>query len=240
MSGGDAGRVLMVCAEKSCTTHHGGYQRTAGNGEYARKQKAEEAKRKRETLRRRCILEAIRRKITYAALSRDDLTRIAGAFFADIWAEYRKQIATMEGWYTTGKKGGSIWAAAEAAAKTQIPAMDMDGLARLLITMTLIKSAFVAPYESEEKASKTVLADAAKRWGVDVGKIDAQVALEDEAKPAKPTAKPKGNGKAVAQTKIGKPTNGKTAEAKNPKAAKVAKETKEARKSMHTSAPARA
>jgi ParB/RepB/Spo0J family partition protein len=204
MSGHDTGTLRTVCAEKSCKIHHG-HGAIGGNEDWRAKQKAKEAKHRREVGRRRRILEAIRGRVTHAALTQEDLSGIATAFFGDIWAEYRKQIAILEGWYTQGTKNGSVWAAAGEAAEKQLHTLDRDGLARLLITMSLVKSAFFAPYDGGAERSGKALVAAATRWGVDVAAIDAELKREEKAKADKAKAKAakelwksKGNGKAAA------------------------------------------
>lgn len=203
MSGHDAGRILTFCANQTCKTHHGGSRGSSGGGDdrYAREQRAKQQKCEQETKRRRQILNAVGEQVTFTALTREDLAQIAVAFYEDIWAEYRKQIAQLEGWCTKGSKGGSVWAAAGDAAKKQIPAMDVDGLARLLVTMTFIKHVPVNVYDGGAGAKGKVLEAAAKRWGVDVAKLDALLKAEADKK-AKAKPKAKGNGKADAKAAV--------------------------------------
>jgi hypothetical protein len=188
--GDGIGQVKSICADRSCKEHFGSRPNSRGDDSYARKQKAEEQKAKRETERRRRILLATSNNVEFASFTELDLAAIAIAFYKDIWSEYRKMIAKAEGWELV-KANGSHGVDYDAIGEKHMATMGKDDLARILVKLSLIKNTQVSTYDTTAgKKSLATLLAAATRWVVDVPKIDAQLKLEEEAK-----SKPKGKGK---------------------------------------------
>ena len=132
-------------------------------------QKAADAKRKLDDQVTRAILAGIHQ--SSAPLERADLEIIAARFFGDVWLERRKVILGLWGWLDSYKAGHHE---SEGFIAKKVKGLSDVELGRLLLDTALSAEAF--------GGSTALLAAAAKRAGVDAGKIRRELVAAAAAK----------------------------------------------------------
>lgn len=200
MTGHDGGRVLTFCANRDCKTHHGDH-RSPWDEDWRKKQAVEEAKRRRETERRKRVLMALR-AATPKTLDRGDLEYLALAFYEDIWSERQKQLVRLEGWdqvpgvrKTKANTSKLDQSDCLKIVRAKIPELTILELNRFLLTLThfrALDSGEVNPFRLPGlKSYQELLQDAAESHGVDVKAIDQALKIEENAMAGRKAAKAK-------------------------------------------------
>lgn len=179
VEGHSKGKVLTVCIEPTCKTH----RRSSSTGSspemaaYHQRQKAEQEKRKTgETIRLR-IVDAIVAKVP-KELSKDDYIFLAGQLFAELWDDYRRQIAARHGIQPVKEQYTRDY---QKPMQKYIGGLDKAALQRLLMEMSLIRN-LPKPYSGSR--SGDILIETGKRYHVDSKKIEAEVQKEVKEKEA--------------------------------------------------------
>src|ERR1700676_4794604 len=188
MDGGRRGELVKVCADLSCRVHHP----DTPSPEQVAKERSEERKRieksKQAITIRHCVLAKVLERVA-APLKKADLLTIAQYTIGHLSYNQVPVLAKRQ---------------KVDAAKTNKPPQDVfmkkistygeAALSRLLLEISLLDSAY-----QRGDVSQDLLMDAAKRYRVDVEKVEKAVAAEFAAKQSKqPRAKTKPKPKSVA------------------------------------------
>jgi ParB family chromosome partitioning protein len=184
MDGGKRGQVVKVCADPTCRVHHP----NTPSPQQVERERAEERKRiEKEKLAittRHRILAAILQRVS-APLKKADLLAVAHYLIGRL--SYSQVPALAKRHKVETKKDSA--SAQELLAK-QVSKYDDSELCKLLLEISLLDSA----YHRSTTSCDDVLADAAKRYRVDMEKLQKAVAGEFAAKREK--TRPKGQAKA--------------------------------------------
>jgi ParB family chromosome partitioning protein len=184
MDGGKRGQVVKVCADPTCRVHHP----NTPSPQQVERERAEERKRTEKeklaiTTRHR-ILATILQRVS-APLKKADLLAVAHYLIRHL--SYNQVPALAKRHKVEAQKDSE--SAQELLAK-QVGAYDESELYKLLLEISLLDSA----YQRSTSSRDDVLMDAAKRYRVDIEKLQEAVAAELSAKQDKKTqakAKPK-------------------------------------------------
>ena len=186
MDGGRRGELVKVCADPSCRVHH---PDTPSPDKIA-KERAEERKRieknKQAITTRHCVLAKVLERVS-APLKKADLLTLAQYTIANLSYNQVPALAKRHK-VETAKTTKSP----QEVLMKKVGTYDEAELSRLLLEISLLDSAYQRGSVSED-----LLMDAAKRYRVDVEKIEKAVAAEFAAKKDKKT-KPKVKSKAKA------------------------------------------
>jgi ParB family chromosome partitioning protein len=184
MDGGKRGQVVKVCADPACRVHHP----NTPSPQQVERERAEERKRiEKEKLAittRHRILATILQRVS-APLKKADLLAVAHYLICHL--SY-SQIPALAKRHKVETKKDS--ASAQELLVKQVGKYEEAELCMLLLEISLLDSAY-----QRSTASRDVLMDAAKRYRVDIEKLQKAVAAELSAKRDKKTkakAKPKG------------------------------------------------
>jgi ParB family chromosome partitioning protein len=185
MDGGKRGQTVKVCADPNCRVHHP----NTPSPQQVAKERAEERKRiEKEKLAittRHRVLATILQRVS-APLKKADLLAVAHYLIGHL--SYSQVPALAKRHKVEAKKDSA--SAQELLAK-QVGTYDEAELCKLLLEISLLDSA----YQRSTASRDDVLMDAAKRYRVDIEKLQKAVATELSAKRDKKTkgkAKPKG------------------------------------------------
>ncbi len=187
MDGSNIGKTATVCTEKKCKTHWGASQYGPSPAELARR-KAAEAKARLEAKAEKLAVAAVVAKVTKPAFSRSDLAALALCLFGEMHNDKQKELLPL--FAIEPKKqqyGNGFWAA---TARWIEAASDVD-LCKFLLAAVLVTAPDPAMSYHKERAS--ALADACRRYKVDLEAIKKEVNQEATAKKAglQTSAKPK-------------------------------------------------
>jgi ParB family transcriptional regulator, chromosome partitioning protein len=179
--GGKRGQLVKVCADPTCRVHHP----NTPSPQQVERERAEERKRiEKEKLvitTRHSILAAILQRIS-APLKKADLLAVAHYLIGHL--SYSQVPALAKRHKVEAKKDST--SAQELLAK-QVGTYDEAELCKLLLEISLLDSA----YQRSTVSRDDVLMDAAKRYRLDVEKLQKAVAKDFAAKRDKKTIKPK-------------------------------------------------
>jgi hypothetical protein len=185
MDGGKRGQVVKVCADPTCRTHHP----NTPSPQQVERERADERKRiEKEKLAittRHRVLATILQRVS-APLKKADLLTVSDYLIRHL--SY-SQVPTLAKRYKVEAKKDS--ASAQELLAKQVSKFDESQLCKLLLEISLLDSA----YQRFTASRDDVLMDAAKRYRVDIEKLQKAVAAEVSAKRDKKTkakAKPKG------------------------------------------------
>jgi len=181
VEGHSKGKVLIVCVDPTCKTHHGRFSSTGSDPEmaaYHQREKAEQEKRKTEEMVRLRILDAIVAKVP-KELSKDDYIFLAGQLFAQLWGDYRERIVTRHGIQPIKEQYTRNY---QKSMQKYIAGLDKLALQRLLMEMSLIRN-LPKPYSGSQDGD--VLIETAKRYGIDPKGIEAEVRKKTKEKKTK-------------------------------------------------------
>jgi hypothetical protein len=185
MDGGKRGQVVKVCADPACRTHHP----NTPSPQHVERERAEERKRiEKEKLAittRHRILATILQRVS-VTLKKADLLTVAH-YLIDHLPHSQGPILAKRHRVETEKVSKTPQ---ELLAK-RVCTYDEAGLCRMLLEISLLDSAYRRSGTPDD-----FLTDAAKRYRVDVEKLQKVVAAEFTAK--RERSKAKANGKAVA------------------------------------------
>jgi ParB family transcriptional regulator, chromosome partitioning protein len=183
MDGGRRGELVKVCADLSCRVHH---PDTPSPAKVA-KERAEERKRieknKQAITARHCVLAKVLERVSVPLKKADLLTLAQHTIFSLSYNQVPALAKRHK--IETGKPSKSP----QEVLMKKVSIYDEAELSRLLLEISLLDSAYQRGSVSEDP-----LMDAAKRYRVDVGKIEKTVAAEFAAKEDKKT-KPKAHSK---------------------------------------------
>jgi ParB family chromosome partitioning protein len=189
MDGGRRGELVKVCADLSCRVHHP----DTPSPEQVAKERAEERKRieknKQTITTRHCVLAKVLERVS-APLKKADLLTLAQYTIANLSYNQVPALAKRHKVETakTTKPPQEVL-------MKKVSSYDEGELCRVLLEIGLLDSAYQRWGVSED-----LLMDAAKRYRVDVEKIEKAVAAEFAAKKDKKTEpKVKSKAKAVAR-----------------------------------------
>jgi ParB family chromosome partitioning protein len=192
--GRNKGKVLTVCTDPKCKKHRGRhYEDTPDQARYRAQQRAQEEKRRNEEKIRVAIMDETMKRIK-GDLSREDLVFLAGQLFEELWSEYEKKILSrhdvkpVKGQYTWDNRGPM---------KKFIGGLGKTDLYKLLMEMALIRNIETRHFGVKKKGDP--LLDTAKRYGVDINKIEAEFRAQIKAKEAEKKAKAKKKSPTVKQ-----------------------------------------
>lgn len=188
--GGNRGHIVKVCADLSCRVHH---TKQPSALETART-RAEERKRMEKekltiTVRHRVLAEVLKR--VGFPLKRGDLVTVAQYAIRSLPFNQEARMAKRH--KLEADKGT---ASGKAGLLKQAAALDEGELSKLLLEISLVESACQLP----AKEGDDPLMGVARRYRLDVEKIQKAVAQEFSAKRAKQTAKQKKTEKKAATT----------------------------------------
>jgi ParB family chromosome partitioning protein len=179
MDGGKRGQVVKVCADPACRVHHP----NTPSPEQVARERTEERRRiektKLEITTRHRALAAVLERVS-APLKKADLLTVVHHVIGQL--PYN-QVPTL-GKRHKVEEGKSTKTPQELLAK-RVSTYDEAALCRLLLEISLLDSAYM-----RSGASDDLLTDAAKRYRVDVEKLEKAVVAEFAAKRSK-SAKPK-------------------------------------------------
>jgi ParB family transcriptional regulator, chromosome partitioning protein len=186
MDGGRRGELVKVCADLSCRVHHP----DRPSPEQIAKERAEERKRiekdKLAITTRHCVLAKVLERVS-APLKKADLLAVAQYLISNL-SHHQAPVLAKRHKLEIAKQSKPpqelLW--------KEVGTCDEEGLSRLLLEISLLDSAYRRGDGTED-----VLMDAAKRYRVDVEKIQKTVAAEFRAKQEK-KAKPNLKSKATA------------------------------------------
>jgi ParB family chromosome partitioning protein len=182
MDGGKRGQVVKVCADPACRIHHP----NTPSPQQVERERAEERRRiEKEKLAittRHRILATILQRVS-VPLKKADLLTVADYLIGHF--SY-SQVPTLAKRHKVEAKKDS--ASAQELLAKQVSKYDEAELCRLLLEISLLDSA----YQRSTASRDDILIDAAKRYRVDVDKLQTAVAKEFAAKRNKKTIKPKG------------------------------------------------
>jgi len=188
MDGGRRGELVKVCADPSCRVHHP----DTPSPEQVAKERAEERKRieksKQAITIRHCVLAKVLERVA-APLKKADLLTVAQYTIGHLSYNQVPVLAKRQKVDTakTTKPPQEVL-------MKKISTYDEAALSRLLLEISLLDSAYQRGDVSED-----LLMDAAKRFRVDVEKVEKSVVAEFAAKRSKPPkAKTKPKRKSVA------------------------------------------
>lgn len=185
--GRNAGQVKLVCADPNCNKHHGRYEGSADSQKWKAEQKAAEQKRKQEETFRLRIIDAI--LPTAGDLSKSDLAFLAMELFDELWNEHRKILMSRHEIKPVKIQYGFDQMK---PMKKHIESCSTVDLGRLLIEMGLIRHRDRG-FRSDGKTDP--LLEIAKRYTVDVKKIEAELKAEEKEKAAAKKKKAEKKGK---------------------------------------------
>ncbi len=184
MDGGRRGELVKVCADPSCRVHHP----DTPSSEQVAKERAEERKRiEKEKLAittRHRVLATILQRVS-APLKKADLLAVAHYLIGHLSYSQVPNLAKRHKVEVKVKKDS---ASAQELLVKQVVGFDESELSKLLLEVSLLDSA----YQRSTSGRDDVLMDAAKRYRVDIEKLQKAVAKEFAAKQDKRTIKPKG------------------------------------------------
>ncbi len=170
VEGGDCGRILDICADQACDTHHAEARKARESNERVRAQNREqEEQRKQEMVTRRRVLAAILDKIS-APLSKADLELIAREFIGRLPQEYRAILSQRHSRMPINGKERK----GDGEAGNTFKGLDETGYSRLLIELSLVETAHNAYAQDAAERLEAV----AKRYRVNAEKIGQAVAAE--------------------------------------------------------------
>jgi len=188
MDGGRRGELVKVCADPSCRVHHP----DTPSPEQVAKERAEERKRieksKQAITIRHCVLAKVLERVA-APLKKADLLTVAQYTIGHLSYNQVPVLAKRQKVDTakTTKPPQEVL-------MKKIITYDEAALSRLLLEISLLDSAY-----QRGDVSQDLLMDAAKRFRVDVEKVEKTVAAEFAAKRSKqPKVKPQPKSKSVA------------------------------------------
>jgi ParB family chromosome partitioning protein len=183
MDGGKRGQIVKVCADRACRVHH---PNTPSPAQVAR-ERADERKRIEKTklaiTTRHRVLAAVLERVS-APLKKADLLTVVHHVIGQL--PYN-QVPTLAKRHKV-EEGKSTKTPQELLAK-RVTTYDEAALCRTLLEISLLDSAYMRSGASDE-----LLTDAAKRYRVDVEKLEKAVLAEFAAKyskEAKPNTKPR-------------------------------------------------
>ncbi len=217
----DRGQVIDICRDPGCKTHGRRSIYATPPAELAR-QKAADAKRKREMeIRRQTLADVLRRvPLLPLDLSREDWNLIAYGFLNEMTQDKQKLICQSHEWQATKHQyGNPDWST---AISKQIPLLPIQDLMRLLIEFSVAGELLIGTWEIIGKPKH--LSEISERYGVNVAAIensvDAGIAEKKTKKAVKSGAKPTKSGQT--QTKQSKPDSKRSVnKAKRPKGGKM-------------------
>lgn len=184
VDGLEAGRTIRICANPECSTHRSFDVRQSDTADYRAQERERTKKIKRERIVLRRVLDATVTAIPLGqgvTLDLTDLRLVATSILSRLWHEHVKQIAkAREIEPQTSQYGGRDYTG---ALRKRIETLDAPEILRLMVEMALIGEACPSTYGTEKPKR---LLDLAKRVGVNVGSIRAEVT---EASKGKGTAK---------------------------------------------------
>ena len=188
--GGRRGHIVKVCADPSCRIHH---EKQPSAQEHAR-ERAEERKRMEKeklaiTVRHRMLAEVLKR--VGSPLKRGDLLIVAQYSIRCLPFNHEARMVKR---HKLDTENGA--ASSKAGLLKQAATQDEGELSKLLLEISLLDSAYQLP----AKEADDPLLNMAKRYRLDVEKIQKAVAQEFAAKKAKQTAKQKKSEKKAATT----------------------------------------
>src|SRR5580704_1426474 len=188
MDGGRRGELVKVCADLSCRVHH---PDTPSPDQIA-KERAEERKRieksKQSITTRHCVLAKVLERVS-APLKKADLLTLAQYTIGQLSYNQVPVLAKRHKVETAKPTKPP-----EEVLMKKVSTYDEAALSRLLLEISLLDSAY-----QRGDVSQDLLMNAAKRYRVDVEKVEKAVALEFAAKRSKqPRAKTKPKPKSVA------------------------------------------
>lgn len=191
MEGGERGKVLTICADPACPVHHAESQRARLAQDKARAdQRKQDERRKEELVARQRILAAILSKV--AEPTKPNLELVAKELFGHLSTEYRTVIS--EQLKLAGKDKGPSQKDMVAEFETKLHAMDLAGLSRLLLGMSLLDATF----NTFSTQGGTQLNAVAKRYRINTDKIREAVSAEfaDKRKKQEQRQKERASGQA--------------------------------------------
>jgi ParB family chromosome partitioning protein len=188
MDGGRRGELVKVCADPSCRVHHP----DTPSPEQVAKERSEERKRieksKQAITIRHCVLGKVLERVA-APLKKADLLTIAQYTIGHL--SYNQVPVLAKRQKVDAAKTNKP---PQEVLMKKISAYDEAALSRLLLEISLLDSAY-----QRGDVSQDLLMDAAKRFRVDVEKVEKAVAAEFAAKQTKqPKAKTKPKPKSAA------------------------------------------
>jgi ParB family chromosome partitioning protein len=188
MDGGRRGEVVKVCADPSCRVHHP----DTPSGEQVAKERAEERKRieksKQAITVRHCVLAKVLERVV-APMKKADLLTVAQYTIGHLSYNQVPVLAKRHRVETS-----KTTKPPQEVLMKKISTYDEATLSRLLLEISLLDSAY-----QRGDVSQDLLMDAAKRFRVDVEKVEKAVAAEFAAKRGnQPAAKTKPKPKSVA------------------------------------------
>ena len=179
MDGGKRGQVVKVCADPACRTHHP----NTPSPQQVERERAEERKRiEKEKLAittRHRVLATILQRVS-APLKKADLLAVGHYLIGHL--SYSQVPALAKRHKVEAKKDSA--SAQELLAK-QVSKYDEAELCKLLLEISLLDSA----YRRSAASRDDVLLDAARRYRVDVEKMQKAVVAESKARRLKATQK---------------------------------------------------
>lgn len=188
MDGGRRGELVKVCADPSCRVHHP----DTPSPELVAKERAEERKRieksKQAITTRHCILAKLLERMG-APLKKADLLTVVQYTIGHL--SYNQVPVLAKRHKVENSKTSKP---PQEVLMKKVSTYDEAALCRVLLEISLLDSAY-----ERGNASQDLLMDAAKRYRVDVEKVEKAVAAEFAAKRSEqPKAKPKPKPKSVA------------------------------------------
>jgi ParB family transcriptional regulator, chromosome partitioning protein len=179
--GGKRGQLVKVCADPTCRVHHP----NTPSPQQVERERAEERKRIEKeklaiTIRHRILATVLQR--VSAPLKKADLLAVAHYLIGHL--SY-SQVPALAKRHKVEEKKGS--AGPQKTLLKQLISYDESELCRLLLEIGLLDSA----YQRSTVNRDDVLMDAARRYRVDIEKVEKAVAKELAAKQDKKTIKPK-------------------------------------------------
>jgi ParB family transcriptional regulator, chromosome partitioning protein len=178
---GKRGQLVKVCADPTCRVHHP----NTPSPQQVERERAEERKRIEKeklaiTIRHRILATVLQR--VSAPLKKADLLAVAHYLIGHL--SY-SQVPALAKRHKVEEKKGS--AGPQETLLKQLISYDESELCRLLLEIGLLDSA----YQRSTVNRDDVLMDAARRYRVDIEKVEKAVAKELAAKQDKKTIKPK-------------------------------------------------
>jgi ParB family chromosome partitioning protein len=184
MDGGNRGQTIKVCANPACRVHHP----DTPSPQQVERERAEERKRiEKEKLAittRHRMLATILERVS-APLKKADLLAVAHYLIGHL--SYSQVPALAKRHKVEVKKDST---SAQEVLSKQVGTYDEADLCKLLLEISLLDSA----YQRSTAARDDILMDAAKRYRVDVEKLQKAVAVELSAKRDKKTKADKAEG----------------------------------------------
>jgi len=174
VEGGECGRIVEVCADPACDTHHGDARKSREAQERIRAQnRKQEEQRKQEMATRGRVLGAILEKVT-VPLSKADLELVAREFINRLPQEYRAILSQRHSPIPINGKERK----GESEIGTTLKNLDEAGYSRLLVELALLDAAHNA--YAREAAER--LEAVAKRHRVNAQRIAESVAADFAAR----------------------------------------------------------